>query len=41
MLPKRLTLVWPLFALTVTYEYVHMHVLPMLFCIDVLITQYF
>jgi len=25
----------------VAFEYVHMHISPMTFCVDVLITQYF
>ena len=37
----KLTLVWPLFAMSVAYEFVHMHVSFMLFWVDVLITQYF
>jgi len=31
----------PSFALIVAYEYVHVQISPMLFCVDVLITLYF
>ena len=37
----RLTLVCPSFAMIVSYGYVHVQISPMLFCVDVLITQYF
>jgi len=29
------------FTVCVAYEYVHVQISPMLFCVDVLITQYF
>jgi len=34
-------IVWPSFVMSVAYEYVHVQIPPMLFCLDVLITQYF
>ena len=37
----RLALVWPSFTTSVAYEYVHVHVSTMLFCVYVFITQYF
>ena len=40
MYVERSTLVWPLFAMIVAYEFVHVHVSTMLFRVDVLITQY-
>ena len=32
-------IIWPLFAMTVTCEYVHVQISTMLFYVDVLITQ--
>ena len=40
MYVERSTLVWPLFAMIVAYEFVHVQISAMLFWVDVLIKQY-